>query len=137
MNGLAKLLKALFPKLNWETPESVIRSTLPPSVDLDQLILFVNSVPKLVAALAAKQAEIDAALQYLMAREAARESPPPQQQQQHENEDKVRDQVPVPSGSYNNQIEDSHARRTAARSDNGNNSAPRKLNAAAAAGNRR
>jgi hypothetical protein len=66
MNGLAKLLKALFPRLNWETPENCLRSAAPAGLDIDGMVNFVNNVPRMMQTLAERQARIEINIQILV-----------------------------------------------------------------------
>lgn len=65
MKGLALLLKGLYPKLDWSTPEATLKS-LAPGVDIGAIAGRLDSGLRLMAEAAERQIRIEAMLTELM-----------------------------------------------------------------------
>jgi hypothetical protein len=65
MKGLALLLKSLYPKLDWSTPEATLRS-LAPGIDIAQIAGRLDQGLRLMAEAANRQVRIEAMLTELM-----------------------------------------------------------------------
>jgi hypothetical protein len=80
MKGLALLLKSLYPKLDWSTPEATLKS-LAPGVDIGAIAGRLDAGLRLMAEAAERQVRIEAMLSELMGAweeaKAARAANPP------------------------------------------------------------